>query len=216
MENPRYPELGRCRRLSRLYWIAVIVLAAGPLFAEEGGNGTGEFSAFTGTAFGGTDAHPAVGGSAGIWLSRYTMALPEASVIRLGGATLLPRGPVKIRGSDLFDFNFALQARVGVERWEPYGVLGTAVLMNSYRAEIPGPSATVAYQGNRHSKFGLEGGAGVRYYVAERWGIRVEYRYTSSAINFNRILGGVFDQLQMTPSRFATAPDVAGGNSLCY
>ena len=69
------------------------------------------------------------------------------------------------------------------------------MLVNSYRPEIPGASAAVAYQGNRHSKFGLEGGAGVRYYVAERWGIRVEYRYTSSAINFNRILGGVFYQL---------------------
>ena len=204
MENPRSPDLGRCRRLPRLYWIAFIVLAAGPLFADEGGNDTGEFSAFTGMALGGTDAHPTVGGSAGISLSRYTMAPLEASVIPFCDATLLPRGPVKIRGSDLFDFNFVLQARVGVERWEPYCVLWTAVLMNS---------AAVAYQGNRHSKFGLEGGAGVRYYVAERWGIRVGYRYTSSAINFNRILGGVFDQLQMTPSRFATAPDIIGGNS---
>jgi opacity protein-like surface antigen len=216
VENPASKDFGRCRRLPRLYWIAVIVLAAGPLFADEGGNDTGEFSAFTGMALGGTDAHPTVGSSAGISLSRYTMALLEASVIPLGRATLLPRGPIKIRGSDLFDFNFALQSRVGVERWEPYGVLGTAVLMNSYRGEIPGASAAVAYQGNRHSKFGLEGGAGVRYYVAERWGIRVEYRYTSSAINFNRILGGVSNQLQMTPSRFGTAPDVIGGNSLCY
>ena len=215
MENPRSPDLCRCRRLPRLYWIAVIVLAAGPLFPEEGGNGTGEFSALTGMAFGGTDAHPTVGGSAGIWLSRYTMALLEASVIPLGGAALLPRGPVKIRGSDLFDSNFVLPARVGIQRWAPYCVLGTAVLMNSYLAEISGASAAVAYQGHRHSKFGLEGGAGVRYYVAERWGIRVEYRYTSSAINFNRILSGVSDQLQMTPSRFATAPDVIGGNSLC-
>lgn len=215
MENPASPDLGRCRRLPRLYWIAVIVLAAVPLFAEEGGNDTGESSAFTGMAFGGTDAHPTVGGSAGIWLPHHTMALLEASVIPLGGAMLLPRGPVKIRGSDLFDFNFVLQARVGVQRWEPYCVLGTAVLMNSYRAEIPGASAAAAYQGHCHSKFGLEGRAGVLYYVAERWGIRVEYRYTSSAINFNRILGGVSDQLQMTPSRFATAPDVIGGNSLC-
>ena len=215
MENPRSPDLGRCRRLPRLYWIAFIVLAAGPLFAEEGGNGTGEFPNFTGMAFGGADAHRTVGGSAGIWLSRYTMALLEASVIPMGSATLLPRGPVKIRGSDLFNFNFVLQARVGVERWEPCGVLGTGVLMNSYRTEIPGASAAVAYQDNRHSKFGLEGGAGVRYYVAERWGVRVEYRYTSSAIDFNRILGGVSDQLQMAPSRFGTAPDVIGGNNLC-
>jgi opacity protein-like surface antigen len=206
VENPRSPDLGRCRRLPRLSWIAVIVLAAGPLCAEEGGSDTGEFPAFTGMAIGGTDAHTTVDGSVGFWHSRYTMALLEASVIPFCDATLLPRGPVKIRGSDLFDFNFVLQARVGVERWEPYCVLWTAVLMNS---------AAVAYQGNRHSKFGLEGGAGVRYYVAERWGIRVEYRYTSSAIDFNRILGGVFDQWQMTPSRFTTAPDVIGGNSLC-
>ena len=95
------------------------MLAAGPSLAEEGGNDTGEFSAFTGMAFGRTDAHPTVGGSAGIWLSRYPMALREASVIPLGGATLLARGPVKFRGSDLFDLNFALQARVGSNDGSP-------------------------------------------------------------------------------------------------
>jgi hypothetical protein len=117
------------------------------------------------------------------------MALLEASVIPLGGATLLPRGPVKFRGSDLFDFNFALQARVGVEPWEPYGVLGTAVLMNSYRAEIPGASA--AYQGNRHSKFGLEEGGECAVLRRGEVGnpCRVPIYFVRD--NFNRILGGV-------------------------
>jgi hypothetical protein len=101
----------------------------------------------------------------------------------------------KFRGSDLFDFNFALQARAGVERWEPYGVLGTAVLMNSYRAEIPGASAVVAYQGNRHSKFGLEGGGECAVLRRGEVGnpCRVPIYFVRD--NFNRILGGVFDQL---------------------
>jgi hypothetical protein len=195
VENPASPDLGRCRRLPRLYWIPVIVLAAGPWFAEEGGNDTGEFSAFTGMAFGGTDAHLTVGGSAGIWLSRYTMALLEASVIPLGGATLLPRGPVKFRASDLFDFNFALQGRVGVERWAPYGVLGTVVLMNSYRAEVPGASAAVAYQGNPHSKSGLEAGGGCAVLRRGEVGnpCRVPIYFVRD--NFNRTLGGVSYQL---------------------
>jgi opacity protein-like surface antigen len=76
-------------------------------------------------------------------------------------------------------------------------VLGTALLMNSYRAQTVGPSGDISYRGNRHSKFGLEAGAGVRYHVAGNWGICADYRYTSSSRDFNRIpgLGGVFYQL---------------------
>lgn len=186
MENPASPDLRRCRRPPGLYWIAVIVLAAGPLFAEEGGNDTGEFPAFTGMALGGTGPHPAVGGSAGISLSRYTMALLEASVIPLGGATLLPRGPVKIRDSDLFDFNFALQARVPVRncRIDQYVQGGNS-----------GPVSRGSLLGQPPLQIWPGRGGGCAVLRRGEGGIRAEYRYTSSAINFNRILGGVFYQL---------------------
>ena len=118
------------------------------------------------------------------------MLLGETSVIPLSNQTLIPPAAVQVRGSDLFDFNIALQGRIPIRRWEPYGVFGMAVLMNPYTAGILTPSGAVAYVGERRSKFGLEWGAGCRYYVKDNWGIRMEYRYTSSTRNFNRVVGG--------------------------
>ena len=102
---------------------------------------------------------------------------------------MIPTSAVEVRGSDLFDFNIALQGRIPIKKWEPYGVFGMAVLMNPYTAGILTPSGAVAYVGQRHSKFGLEWGAGCRYYARHDWGIRTEYRYTSSTRNFNRVTG---------------------------
>ena len=142
-------------------------------------------------------------GSAGADVTRYLMVMGEAAVIPLSNQTLLPAAASSVRGSDLYDFNIALQVRIPIKQWEPYGMFGTAVLMNPYTAGILGPNGTVVYVGERHSKFGLECGAGCRYYVRERWGVRAEYRYTSSARNFNRIIGGVFYRLDaIRSSRF--------------
>jgi hypothetical protein len=146
----------------------------------------------SGVAAGGLGTHAVVTGGAATNISRYILALAEASVIPLNNRTLLPAWAVSVRGSDLFDFNVSMQVQVPVKRWAPYGLIGAAVLMNPYTAGIVTPAGTVAYVGERHSKFGLEYGAGCRYYVKDRWGVRAEYRYTSSSRNFNRVLGGVF------------------------
>ena len=170
------------------------VAAACPLHGQpqDDISGGGEVYALTGVAAGGLGTRAVLGGGAGTNISRYIMALAEASVIPLNNQTLLPNGAVSVRGSDLFDFNVALQVQVPVKRWAPYGQVGGAVLMNPYTAGIPGPAGTVAYVGERHSKFGMEYGIGCRYYVRDKWGVRAEYRYTSSSRNFNRVLGGVF------------------------
>jgi hypothetical protein len=172
-----------------------MALAAWPLYGQqERGEAVGEVSAMGGGTAGELKTHPVVTGSAGASLSRYLMILGETSVIPLSNQTLIPTAAVQVRGSDLFDFNIALQGRVPIRRWELYGVFGMAVLMNPYTAGILTPSGAVAYVGQRHSKFGLEWGAGCRYYVKQNWGIRMEYRYTSSTRNFNRVTGGIFYQ----------------------
>ena len=55
------------------------------------------------------------------------MVLGETSVIPLSNQTLIPAAAVEVRGSNLFDFNIALQVRIPIKKWEPYGMLGTAV-----------------------------------------------------------------------------------------
>lgn len=173
---------------------AAITMAAHPLHGQPQDDlaGGGEVFAMTGVAAGGLGTRAVVTGGAAANISRYILALAEASVIPLNNRTLLPPGAVSVRGSDLFDFNVAMQVQVPIKRWAPYVLIGTAVLMNPYTAGFATPAGTTAYVGERHSKFGLEYGAGGRYYVRDRWGVRAEYRYTSSSRNFNRVLGGVF------------------------
>jgi opacity protein-like surface antigen len=188
-----FPPYQKLPALVRITVIAMAV-ATHPLHGQpqDDGRGGGEVFALSGVAAGGLGTRAVLGGGAGTNISRYIMALAEASVIPLNNQTLLPNGAVSVRGSDLFDFNVALQVQVPIKRWAPYGMIGTAVLMNPYTAGIPGPAGTIAYVGERHSKFGLEYGLGCRYYVRDNWGVRAEYRYTSSTRNFNRVLGGVF------------------------
>jgi opacity protein-like surface antigen len=173
---------------------AAIAMAAHSLYGQPQDDltGGGEVFAMSGVAAGGLGTRAVVTGGAATNVSRYILALAEASVIPLNNRTLLPAGAVSLRGSDLFDFNVSMQVQVPIKRWAPYGLIGTAVLMNPYTAGIATPAGTVTYVGERHSKFGMEYGAGCRYYVKDRWGVRAEYRYTSSSRNFNRVLGGVF------------------------
>jgi Outer membrane protein beta-barrel domain len=188
--------------------MTALALCACPLNAQERGDGGGEFAAMGGVTAGGLGTRPVLAGSVGLGFSRYIMGLVETTVIPLNDQTLIPTGVAQVKGSVLFDFNFALHVRIPIRKWEPYALFGTAVLMNPYTAGIAGPSGAVAYVGERHSKFGLELGAGCRYYVKDNWGVRAEYRYTSSTKDFNRVLGGVFYQME-GPSVFTFLPALA-------
>jgi len=176
--------------------LATLLLTAAASHAEQDNDETGEFSVTTGAAFGGMGTHPSVSGSAGTSLTRFSMVTVEAGMIPAGSATLLPVGAGNISGSDLFTFGVGLQARIPVSRWEPYVLLEPALLVNSYLAGGQTERGSVTRIGNRHSKFGLEGGAGLRYYVKAKWGVRAEYRYISSTKNFSEIQAGVFYQIE--------------------
>ena len=187
--------------------LTALAFAAGPVHGQGIFGGGGEVSAMSGVAFPGIGPRPIVAGSAGADVTRYVMVMGEAALIPISSQTLLPAGTPIVKGSNLYDFNIAVQVRIPIRHWEPYGTLGTAVLMNPYTAGFLGPNGTVVYVGERHSKFGLQGGGGCRYYVGERWGVRAEYRYTSSARNFNRIVGGVFYRLD-SDSLFTFLPAI--------
>jgi opacity protein-like surface antigen len=174
--------------------LAVFALSGALAFPQESSSDALEFSALAGSTFGAIDGHPSVTGTAGISLSRFAMVLVDGGVVPLGNITLLPTEALKISGSDPFTFGIAVHVRVPVRRWEPYALLEPALLINSYRAAILSQSGIVFR--NRHSKFGLESGAGLRYYVKPKWGVRAEYKYTSSSRNFNQIQAGVFYQVE--------------------
>lgn len=184
------------RTVGKIKLIPIFILLSGLLsvgaWSQERYELGGEVTAMSGATLGGIGTHAVVSGSAGDSFSRYLSGVVEVAVIPMNNRTLLPAAALGVRGSNLFDFNFALHGGVPIKKWEPYGIFGLGVLMNPYTAAILNAAGTVAYVGQRQSKFGLQYGAGCRYSVGERWGVKAEYRYTSSAQNFNRIMGGVY------------------------
>jgi opacity protein-like surface antigen len=174
--------------------VAGLVIGSASLFAQSGEKyaDIGEVSAYTGVAFGGTGTHPAVGGTTGVTLNKYAVALVDVSFLPIGSDTLLPYSRITAT-SRLYDFNFTVHIQIPANhRWAPYALLGPAVLYNTYQVQSIRPLGVVYFAGYSDVKFGFETGGGARYYVNEDWGVRGEYRYTVSTQNFSRILGGVF------------------------
>jgi opacity protein-like surface antigen len=167
--------------------------------AESGETDTGEFSAYTGLTMGGFGAHAAVGAGAGMAITRYGIALADMSYMPLGGDTLrrLPGRPV-VGHSGLYDFNFSVHFRVPLrgkrKRWEPYGIVGTSLLLSTFRTTSLDNQGVLVSAGRSQTNFGFETGGGVRYYAERNWGVRTELRYTLSSRNFARLLAGVFYQ----------------------
>jgi opacity protein-like surface antigen len=177
--------------------IAVAGLNIGPgiLLAQSGETDVGEISGYTGVTFGDVGAHSTVGASSGISLSRYCIGLVDVSYMPLG-SSILPRyeGQINVRNSRLYDFNLSGHIRVPLrERWEPYGIVGAGGLYSTFQlGSISGPSAMVTYKSRSTGSFAFETGGGTRYYVAQTWGVRAEWRCTVSTRTFNRFIAGVF------------------------
>ena len=181
-------------------WVIVIAVAGlnvSPtvVFAQPGETDVGEISGYTGVTFAGVGAHSTVGASSGLSLSRHWIGLVDVSYMPLG-STILPRyqEPVNVRNSRLYDFNLSAHIRVPVrERWEPYGIVGAGGLYSTFQfGSILSPGLAVTYKSRSTGSFAFETGGGVRYYVAQTWGIRTEWRCTVSTRTFNRFVAGVF------------------------
>ena len=173
-----------------------LVICSGAAMAQPGAFDAGEISVYGGV-LGGLGAHPVVGGSLGTAFSRYSMFLIDTSYAPLGVYTLRYHPGILTAHSGLYDFNLSLHLRLPVkERWAPYAILGAALLFNTYRQQVVPASGTASFSGTSYPAFGFETGAGVRYYVSPTWGIRGEYRYTSSSENFGRVVTGVFYQFE--------------------
>jgi opacity protein-like surface antigen len=158
----------------------------------EPGENIGEFSAYGGLAFGQLGGHPAVGGSTGVFFSKYAGVLIDSSFVPIGGRTLV-RYPQATASSFLFDNNLTGHIQIPVKpRWAPYAILSTSILYNTYQIQSLRPDGTFRFHGQSDVKFGFQTGFGVRYFVKDNWGVRGEYRYTISTQNLNRIFFGVF------------------------
>jgi opacity protein-like surface antigen len=184
----------RRHRLLRVAALAFIV-GGSTVMAQPGSPDAGEFSFHTGL-LAGLGTHASVGGSAGRAFSRYATLLIDTSYSPLSTRTLKSYPGVVLKTSRLYDFNAAVHVRVPLrgKDWEPYGILGSGLLFNTYEKQLATATGELYYEGKSACAFGFQTGGGVRYFLKPEWGLRAEYRYTVSSSNFSRIAVGIFYQ----------------------
>ena len=182
--------------LGALLALSGFVVNSAGLLAQTGQSGAGELTGYTGVTFASIDAHPAVGASSGLTLSRHSAALLDLCYMPLGSATLQSYpGRTLVRNSGLYDLSLNAHIRIPLgEKWEPYGIIGGAVLFSTYQLASRARPGEVAYAGRSDTDLGFETGGGLRYFVRDNWGVRTELRYTVSHRSFGRMLAGVFYQ----------------------
>lgn len=159
-------------------------------FGQSDATDVGEVASFGGGSFG-NGSHPVVGGSAGVSLSRYGLALVEAAYMPMGKDTLRRQTNIRdVQDSRLFDFNLSFHVRIPVrDRWAPYGILGAGFIFQPFRAAVGPEGAVLSIE---DLKFAFHTGAGFRYYIREDWGIRPEFKVIVSTRTFTRMSIGVF------------------------
>lgn len=174
-------------------WAAIPMLLAASAGAQQWETDLGEASISTGLALGATGTSVDVTGAIGTSLDRYLSLTIEGGYIPMGDDLFVRYPGAVANGSGLYHFDIALHIRVPLRRrWEPYGILGPALLYNHYQLQAVHPNGTAYYFGASDVRGGALVGGGVRYYREEYWGIQGEFRYTISSRNFGSLLVGVF------------------------
>lgn len=125
----------------------------------------------------------------------------------IGRRETLSTGTIREFSIPLYDFHGGIHLRVPVhERYfVPYGVFGAGVIHSPARsvtATVPGnpPQVFPNLEVASRTDFAVNGGGGIRFYVAEKVGFRVEakiYKPTGQFTNpFGKVVGGVFYQFK--------------------
>jgi Outer membrane protein beta-barrel domain len=170
--------------------VLILGLAVAPLFGQSAEEDVGEVDGFAGGALG-AGSRGVVGAGAGVALSRHGVAVLEGMYMPLGREILWRRSDIqRPQDSYLLNLGLSFQIRFPVgDRWAPYGIIGSGLLYNAYRA----PAGTAGrltdmqdFKGEFHT------GAGLRYYVGDKWGIRPEVRVIISSRTFTAVSVGVF------------------------
>ena len=170
--------------------VFILALAVAPLFGQSAEEDVGEIDGFAGGSFG-AGTRGVVGAGAGVALSRHGVAVLEGMYMPLGREILWRRSDIqRPQDSYLLNLGLSFQIRFPVgDRWAPYGIVGTGLLYNAYRA----PAGTAGRLTNMQDFKGeFHTGAGVRYYVGDKWGIRPEIKVIISSRTFTTASVGVF------------------------
>jgi hypothetical protein len=171
--------------------LAAAVLGAAALAMAQGPEaGSVELAGGAGLVFNG-GIHPAVGGAVAVSTTRHLAVGLEVWHVPLGRAALQSEAfePSRFPRTDsrALDLNGNLHVTIPtrVERVRPYAVFGVGLLHSSFTAMGRRQTAT---------DFRASLGAGLRWYVGERWGFRPEIKVYVPDRTFARLGVCVFYQ----------------------
>jgi opacity protein-like surface antigen len=175
--------------------LALLLICAAALLAQPGETDIGEVGGHLGGVFG-IGTHPNGGLLFMTAVSRYALFGAELGFSPLGAESLRQPGTpfTGIQRSRLYAFNGTTHVRIPLsDHWEPYIPIGAGLLHSVFERHTSfGPDATSERESNNDFAFHI--GAGVRYFVTPKFGIRPEFRYYVTDRNFSRLTVGLFYQ----------------------
>ena len=182
--------MGMVRWSKRISWLVVLGACA---FGQSGYTDAGELSIFGGGSFG-AGTHGAVGGAAGVAISRYGMLLLETSYMPLGSHTIQPWPPQgTVARSHLWDIALDAHIRIPVkDRWEPYAILGTGLLWNTVRQQSLDSTGAAIIHNYDQFNGAFHTGGGVRYFIGKSWGVRPEIKAIITRHTYTQASIGIF------------------------
>jgi hypothetical protein len=80
-------------------------------------------------------------------------------------------------------------------RWQPYGILAAGLLYSTFQVASINAAGVMSFVGRNDINFEFQTGGGVRYFIADNWGVRPELKVIVSNRTYTRFTIGVFYRL---------------------
>ncbi len=175
------------------HWLVVVLVAvagSGVLMAADTEAGTTEAVGFGGLVAG-IGTHGALGGGIAYAATDRILAVAELSYIPTGGVSGSVAGFSFKSSSRVFGLDGGIHYQFPKdEKLIPYVAAGVGVLHGSGSFSTTGVGSTSISSTDLYFNFG----GGLRYYLADNWGIRPELKIFAGDETFVRIGVGIFYQ----------------------
>lgn len=140
----------------------------------------------------GPGSHPTVGLSLASPVSRHVVPVVDLGFTPLGNRAFRPDFASRVNRSNLFELTGGAHLRWPISSaFAPYLTVGAGLLHTSSDVVV-GQNMGTMREGDNHFAFSL--GAGARYYMSRKWGVRPELKFYSSKRDFGRLSIGFFYQ----------------------
>jgi opacity protein-like surface antigen len=183
----------RAKRINcaAVFMLLIMISSSSLVFAEEGKRISSEIAGFAGVAAGRGISGIAYGGSFALGATPRMLVIGEFTCVRAGGQSGNVIGYDYESGGKGYEFNGGLHYQIPIANPKivPYIAAGLGMLRVTENVNMAGYSSNF-----RDNNAAVNFGAGMRYNISNKWGIRPELKVFISSATYMRFGISVFHQ----------------------